>query len=790
YREMWPYREWVLNAFNANKPFDRFLVEQVAGDLLPDPTRDQLIATGFLRCHVTTNEGGSIAEECYVRNVVDRVDTNGVVLLGLTLGCARCHDHKYDPVSQKEYYQLFAFFNNLDGNPMDGNAAQHPPVVKVPTPAQERALAGLDRQLAAARRKLKEAAAKVEYDDRLDEGKSEKPERAEFVWIDDELPAGAKPGGDGPWEFVGGPDSPVLSGAKSHRRKAPSQSQHYFTGANPPLRVGAGDVLFAYVYIDPADPPREIMLQWNSGDWKHRAYWGENLVAFGRDGTTERARLGELPGAGEWVRLEVPARKVGLKPGTQVNGWAFTQFGGTVYWDKAGLVTQTPQGGAAFDTLTAWLSAQRAAPDPDLPAHIRDAVKLDPAKRSEAQKRELKEYFIENAYAKARPVLAPLRKELDELEKRRKALDDSIPTTLVFKERAEPKPAHLLNRGEYDQKREEVGRAVPAFLPPLPEGAPLNRLGFAQWLVHPSQPLTARVAVNRFWQQCFGTGIVKTSEDFGVQGEPPSHPQLLDWLAVRFREDGWDVKRLMRLLVTSAAYRQSAGATPEKLAKDPENRLLSRGPRFRLDAEQIRDQALFVSGLLVERLGGPSVKPPQPPGLWEAVGYTRSNTANFVPDTGHEKVHRRSVYTFWKRTAPPPEMSGLDAPSREACTVRRERTNTPLQALMLLNDPQFVEAARALAERALREGGSTPEDRAAYMFRLATARPPEPAELRELVAAFGELRANYRKKIESARELIKVGELPPDPAFPPDELAAWTMVANVILNLDEVLNKG
>ena len=364
-------------------------------------------------------------------------------------------------------------------------------------------------------------------------------------------------------------------------------------------------------------------------------------------------------------------------------------------------------------------------------------------------------------------------------------------TTLIFREKAgEPKPAFMLKRGEYDQKGEKVGRAVPAFLPPLPPGAPKNRLGLAEWLIGSNHPLTARVAVNRLWQQVFGTGIVKTAEDFGAQGEPPSHPELLDWLAVQFREDGWDVKRFMKRLVISAAYRQGSRVTPESLAKDPDDRLYARGPRIRLDAEMLRDQALYISGLLVERQGGPSVKPPQPAGLWEAVAYTDSNTAHFQADTGGDKVHRRSMYTFWKRTSPPPQMTTFDAPSREACQVRRERTNTPLQALLLMNEPQFIEAARALAERTLREAGQTTDDRLTYMFRLATCRCPDAKDLAELRSAFADLSAHYAQDTEAAKQLVSTSPSKGRSQEQLIERAAWTMIGNVILNLDEVITKG
>jgi hypothetical protein len=569
-------------------------------------------------------------------------------------------------------------------------------------------------------------------------------------------------------------------------------NQRFLDNAGKKLKVGDGDSLFAYVYLDRANPPQEIMLQWHtSAGWSHRAYWGQNLIDWGADGTPERTRMGDLPGLAQWVRLEVPVAKLKLSAGTVIDGWAFTQFDGTIYWDKAGIATRTPQDGQAFDSLTAWVRGAKAAGTSALPAHLKAIIDLDRARRSESQNKELLTYFIENAYARTRTTFEPLQAKLREAESARKAIESQIPTTLVYREKGgEPKPAYVLTRGDYDQHGEKVGRAVPAFLPPLPPGAPLNRLGLARWLVADNHPLTARVAVNRLWLQIFGTGIVKTAEDFGAQGEPPSHPELLDWLAVQFREDGWNVKRFMKRLVMSAAYRQSSRVSPESLAKDPANRLLSHGPRFRLDAETLRDQAFFAAGILIEQVGGPSVKPPQPAGLWEAVAYTDSNTAHFQADSGPEKIHRRSLYTFWKRTAPPPQMTTFDAPSREACQVRRERTNTPLQALLMLNEPQFIEAARALAERTLREGGVTADDRLAYMFRLVTSRLPDANERSELAGALKDLMNHYGSDLQAAKNLIAIGETRADQRFAPGELAAWTMIGNVVLNLDEVITKG
>jgi hypothetical protein len=794
YREIWPYRDWVIKAFNSDTPFDEFIVEQLAGDLLPNPTLDQLIATGYNRCHVSTNEGGSIDEEVYVRNIVDQVDTNGTVFLGLTIGCARCHDHKYDPVRMKDYYQLFAFFNNIDGPAMDGNLARWEPIVKLPSAVQKVDLDRANERIAAIRHTIAAAVVKATatYDAKTDADQSEVVQRSDFVWIDDALPQGASSKGDGPWEFVTRPDYPVASGLSAVLIKAQGLKQQYFEKADRKLKVGEGDTLFTQVFLDPLNRPKEIMLQWHTaGGWSHRAYWGQNVIDWGKDGTPERLRVGELPPSGKWVRLEVEVKRLDLAPGTLIDGWSFAQHDGTVYWDRAGIETWTPQRGQVFDSLTAWIRARRADKGAGLPDGLKPILETERSKRTDAQRSELLTHFLEHGYSGTQSVFEPLHAQLAKAEQERDRIDAQIPTTLVFQERkGEPRPAFLLNRGEYDQRREKVGRATPAFLPPPPPEVPLNRLGLARWLVAPNHPLTARVAVNRFWHQVFGTGLVKTAEDFGSQGEPPSHPDLLDWLAVQFRDDGWDVKRFMKRLVMSSTYKQSSHVTPEGLARDPANRLLARGPRYRLDAEIVRDQAFFLGGLLIERVGGPSVKPPQPAGLWEAVGYTDSNTARFTADHGAEKVHRRSFYTFWKRTSPPPQMTALDAPSRESCQVRRERTNTPLQALLLLNEPQFVEASRALAERTLCEAGPTTDERLCYMFQIATSRLPDPKDLTELNHALLDFSAHYGRETDAAQALINLGETKPSQKYNPGELAAWTMIGNVILNLDEVMTKG
>ncbi|WP_186767782.1 PSD1 and planctomycete cytochrome C domain-containing protein [Blastopirellula retiformator] len=788
YREMWLYRDWVIQAFNNNKPFDQFTVEQLAGDLLENPTEEQKIASGFNRCHVTTSEGGSIKQEVEMRNVIDRVTTTGTVFMGLTFECTRCHDHKYDPLTMNDFYSMYAFFNSFDYNPMDGNAKDHAPTIRMISADDQQKIASLKQELDATKKTIREQLAAIQYQEPATGSIEEQPP-TELVWIDDDAPSGAKLRSNSyPWQWVEAPE-PVLSGKRATKRTSEALDQHFFTEAKPPLDVYEGDVLFAHVYLDPADPPKEIMLQWNTGNWERRVYWGENLIPYGSDGTVSLTRQGDLPALGEWVRLEIPVELLDLKRGDKLNGWAFTQWGGTVYWDKAGILTREGRG-KVYHSLAEWSTELAAAKKPSEPKDIVAIAKKETGKRSEAEQTKLQNYFLEYAYSDTRDQFAPLHKKVTDNEKTIDTLTKASPTTLISKEKKAPVPSHILARGEYDQLGDVVPRATPEMLPPMKEGAPVNRLGLAQWLVDPSHPLTSRVTVNRLWQQVFGTGLVKTSEDFGLQGEPPTHPELLDWLASQFIEDGWDVKKMMRRVVLSSTYRQSSKMTAEQVAKDPANRYFSHGPRYRLDAEMIRDQALTVSGLLVDKVGGASVKPPQPAGLWEAVGYGSSNTAKFKADDGHEKVHRRTLYTFIKRTSPPPEMSTLDAPSRESCTVRRERTNTPLQALMLMNDPQFVEAARALGARAIKEGGDTSKKRAEWMLQLCLSRQPHEQEVAEVVKLVDAAAEHFSANPDAAAALVAVGDVKRDESIDLSAAAAWTLAANLALNLDEVITKN
>ncbi len=785
-RSMWPYRDWVVGAFNRNERFDQFTIAQLAGDLLPDATQEQKIASGFNRCNVSTSEGGAIDEEFYVRYAVDRTETTAAVWMGLTVGCAVCHDHKFDPISQKEFYQLYAFFNNMNEKAMDGNALLPPPIMKLPTPEQKVKLAQLNESIAAVEKRISEEAAKIIYTEPKKITSTNPP--ADFVWVEDDFPKGAKVEASGEaLLWIEGTN--VFSGKRAISRKADGVAQDFFTGVPQPLRIGKDDVLFAYVYLDPTNLPKAIMLQFHTSDWLHRANWGdEDAIPFGDKNTSKKLLMGALPKAGEWVRLEINASKLDLKPGAKVDGFAFTQFGGVVRWDKAGVVTTTDQEDRSPVSLAAWLQQEAAREPSTLRREVLDAIKLKGNDRTPEQEKLIREYYIANVYKETRPIFEPLLKEIADIRKQRDDLDNSLPATMVSADMDKAREAFVLKRGQYDQRGDPVPRAVPAALPSLPASQTTNRLDFARWLVSPEHPLTSRVTVNRFWQQFFGTGIVKTSGDFGAQGEWPTHPELLDWLATEFIGSGWDVKHMLRLIVTSATYRQSSNITPDKLRADPQNRLLARGPRFRLDAEEIRDNALYVSGLLIEKMGGRGVRPYQPPGIWEAVGYTASNTAKFEQDHG-EALYRRSLYTFWKRTAPPPYLTTFDAPSREKYCTRRERTDTPLQALVTMNDPAYVEAARHLSARMIQRSTDANE-RLDFGFRLVTARQPSSSERTILKEALKKYEVRYSRDKEAAKKLIAVGESTVNDKLNPSELAAYTMVASLLLNMDETLNKN
>ena len=789
-RSMWPYRDWVVRAFNQNLPYDQFTIWQLAGDQLPKATEEQQIASGFNRCNVTTSEGGSINEEFVFRYAVDRADTTVAVWMGLTAGCAVCHDHKFDPISQKEFYSLYAFFNSAADPAMDGNILLTPPILQLSTQEQKKELAALDRGIAATQTKIREVIKTLAYVDPASLQPPPPVQASEVVWFEDAFPAGVTVGVAGaPTEFVTKDKGPVFSGNAALKRTAKGVAQDFFSGGGK-FEIPPNGKLSVQCFLDEKNPPSAVMLQFHTAGWNHRAVWGEEgAIPFGKVRTPERVKMGALPKTGEWVKLEIPVEKLGLKPGDTVTGYAFTQFDGTVHWDRLAMNSRVdpakdPQW--SFDVWTKKNQGKRVA---ELPPGLQTLVRgKKPEEWTEQEAKSVQEWWFENEFQGARELLGGIRAERLALEAKKKALDAVIPATFVMADLPEKRESFVMDRGQYDKPTDKVTRGTPAVFPPLPKQAEYSRLDLAKWLVSPQHPLTARVQVNRLWQQFFGIGLVKTSNDFGSQGEPPSHPELLDWLAVTFRESGWDMKAFVRMIVTSHTYRQSSQFPDEIAQLDPENRLLSHGPRFRLDAEVVRDQALFVSGLLSPTIGGKGVRPYQPENIWEPVAFGGSNTKNYIQDHG-EALYRRSLYTFWKRTAPPPNMTSFDAPNRESYCLRRERSNTPLQALTLMNDIQFFEAARNYAQKAMHSASST-DARITALFRTATGRFPSAQEAEIIRQDFEKHLAAYTAKPDEAKKAISYGESKPDEKLAPAELAAWTMVANLVLNLDEVVTKG
>ena len=631
-REMWLYRDWVINAFNTNKPYDQFTVEQIAGDLLPDADPSQVIASGFNRNTTYNEEGGADPDEFQVAYAVERASTTATVFLGLTMGCAQCHEHKYDPISQKEFYQFYAFFNSVDGEKgAMGHDIPLPPLLTLPTNQQA---ADLNATSAA----LEEVTKRI--------------------------------------------------------------------------TVEVGKVRIEKTTAVAADVPATI-------------------------GTTTKGE--EQTKKGEEKRY--------------------------------------------FDDQVSWEDYEKKREKSPVPKEIRDILQRERVERDDAQNKKLRDYFIVHAYSKTREIFEPLVTEQGELTKRKKKLETEIDTTMVMKEMAERRPAFVLMRGDFEQPGEEVEPDVPAIFPRLPAAAPRNRLGLARWLVDAGNPLVARVAVNRYWTQFFGTGLVKTMEDFGVRGEYPSHPELLDWLATELVRTDWNVKALQKKIVMSATYRQESNYRSDLAAVDPYNRLLSRQNRFRLTAEEIHDTALVVSGLWNDQVGGPSVYPYQPTGYYKGKGrweWTQSEGAD---------LYRRGLYTFWRRTTFYPSFQIFDAPSRETCTVERPRTNTPLQALVTLNDPRFVEAARVFGERILQFGGASLQEKVVFAFRTVLTRSPEEHERTTLIAAFQEQRQKYAADTEAAAALVQQGEYRVQEGLDVPSVAAWTTMANVLLNLDEAITR-
>ncbi len=819
YREMWKYRDWVIDAFNRNLPYDRFTLLNLAGDLVPGATLDERTASGFNRCNITTNEGGAIDEEYAVLYTRDRTETTALAWMGLTVGCAVCHDHKFDPVSQREFYELAAFFNNTTQRPMDGNVKDTPPMIVVPSEEDRARWETLPAQIAKADSAISTTrdAARPHFEGWLakanpsDAAAFTPSQPGDFVAPLDQPPAAEEQAPTTAVAVLGQSRSLALSPTTKWADGPYGIGQAAVIGATGALELldaGAFErdqpfYVSAWIKLPAAGASGSIVARMNEGD-KHRGWdvWvegkriGAHLIHAWPDNAVKVLTKAEAP-TDKWLHLIVTYDGTSKSSGYQV--WidgkpapldakndALSETTLTEVPLKIG--QRNGGGGATGVAVTDLRVSGGVLEEADIHrlagAPLAASLRRNPADRTPAEVDALFEWWLtefDNPHREAVTHLAALRAELEAIKSR-------SPITLVMQERETPATAFVLNRGEYDQRLDEVKPDVPAVLPPFDDDAPRNRLGFAQWLLRDDHPLTARVTVNRFWQEVFGTGLVSTAGDFGVSGQLPSHPELLDWLAVEFRESGWDVKRMYRLMVTSATYRQSATATAEKVSRDPDNRWLSRGPRRRMDAEMVRDHALATSGLLVKRVGGPSVRPYQPPGVWEAVAMPESDTRSYQQDEG-EALYRRSLYTFWKRAAPPASMDVFNAPSRETCTVTRECTNTPLQALVTLNDPQFIEAARVLAQRALHEGGADDNAKLQWIAERVLARPLLEDEAIAVHKSLGPLLEHYGADVAAAKQLLAVGEAPVDESLPADKLAAWTLIASAIGNSDEALNK-
>ena len=905
-RDIWPYRDYVIRSFNHNKPFDQFAVEQIAGDLMPMKTLDPLIGSGYVRLGVSSNEGGTIPEELRVNIARERTEAFGATFMGLTVGCAVCHDHKFDPTTQHDFYSLSAFFNNLDEKPFNDDRPVWTPVVRVPKADKEEVYDHVLARRSALQAKLdamrlnapklvsqwlatkKDAARPVPTNGltirlRLDEGKGEvlkniapganpasfktttmKPEWGETTWLwpDFRMQSSTRvllgQAGDyeashafsfGGWfMFRAAPFHPGSFGTLASKMESTQHDRGWELAADDNGTISVALVNQApkegserkkentddkkapkkkppvakepFDYPTPQDlnqkdlapnkPPEQLKAE-KEQDKKSKA-------EAKAEAKSKKSKPDETPRDNT---PDIAIRVAALKPMPLDNARKHIFFtydgsgrasGVKIYVSGLQVATSVVEdslGGATIRTdaplQLGWrnpdahpakdaryqdirLYARSLVPDEvkRLPFadYVAEIMTEPPSQWTEDQRHIITEFYLNNVD----PNYRQIRREMVSLDEQLDHLSAGGDLTLVSWEKSTLPYAHVLTRGVYTARTERVEANTPHFLPSLPSNEPRNRLALARWTVSPENPLTARITVNRMWYELFGTGLVETTEDFGIMGQRPTHPKLLDWLAVEFRESGWNIKHLYKLMVMSATYRQSSKTNPQRLAKDPKNQLLSRGPRFRMDAEMVRDIALQSGGLLVERIGGPSVKPYQPPGIWEQVSYPSSDTVHYVPDRA-DRLHRRSMYTYVKRMATLPNMDAFDAPARDVVCTRRQRTDTPLQALVTMNDVQWVEAARALAERVIREGGPSPEQRIDRMGLILLSRVPPPQMAAVLENSLGEMQKRYAANLKGARALVSIGEKEHGSSVPVSELAAWTMIASEMLNLDETLNK-
>lgn len=939
HRDMWHWRDWVINAFNENKPFDEFTTEQLAGDLLPHPTRDQIIATGFHRNEMTTSEGGALPEEYAVKYVAGRIDTTARVWMGTSMACAECHDHKYDPITQKEYYRFFGFFNTIPENGLD-RQSNPVPRMELKGSDHDKRLAQFDAEIAAletAHKKIVQetnatytanqqqweqqhreqsvnnwqpllpvefvsengATLNVHADNsitvsgenpaqdtyrirlqtpsdrikgiRLEalpehsmpHGETGRSENGQFILTRIEITALSRnpertradfqhPEMGRLWKLGPFPGSTYQASFDHNFGPEPAADlqESYGDGSlkwrevsdsanDEPIPFADSNSTFYVLRTFKASKPSHVQARLGSSSsfkvWLNGALIHTKKPAGNSDPIPLQMKLQEGENAilvkvtngndGSKLYLDPSLQPVLEQSVTIAQAAADTNRGG---YDIKGTLDDLIETGWSVDVRNenaknphyAWfrfskpvgfsagtelevrlifnapvphatLSKFRIALTPSeelntflsLPNNIRSHLLARPADRSDQSNLALQRYYREQFVDEA----GTLTKILNDKRSERRKYQDAIPVAMIMREMEKPRQTHLLIRGEYNNPGEIVTPGVPEAILPWQENYPTNRLGLAEWLLHPDHPLTSRVLVNHFWQQHFGTGLVKTSEDFGAQGESPSHPGLLDWLAKEFIQSGWNMKQTHRLIVTSATYRQEAAATVNGIQRDPGNRQLAHFPRQRLEAETVRDLALSVSGLMNPKTGGPSVFPYQPPGLWEQVAF--EGTRKWEQSKGPEN-YRRGLYVYWRRSVPYASFVTFDAPSRETCTVKRPRTNTPLQALVLMNDPVYIEAARAFGLEIMKNGGSKIDDRVGYAFRACLSRNPSEAELDRMTNAFHKELQHFLDHRADANQLVNIGATPPPTDVDPVELAAWTILAQVLLNLDETITKG
>ena len=800
FRRMWPWRDWAIEAFKDNMPFDQFLLWQMAGDLLPKTTPSQRLATAFFRNHRINSEGGIVPEEYRVEYVAERTNMTATAFMGLTLECARCHDHKYDPFSQKDYYQLSAFFNSVNERGLvqkDGNSG---PAVFITNETAEKQIAWLNRKIEEQQSKIRDYRKKTKVVD-----------------LPEKLPPNLlNEGRIGHFLFDEQQDqqSPNLANQKLHARLDKEvllvegkKGQAVQVNAYDVVNLGKNgqfersDPFSISCWVNLKSGGRDLNILFNLAG-KNEGFYGYQLflehkqpqfrLVHGLPADLIQVGIPQALKEGEWYHLAVTYDGSGKADGVKL------------YLN--GLSSEKE---VVFDQLTQSIKPDGRERNLRLGGYLQDETDIDSGAvrvdELNIYEREISPPEVMGLYDSMKiNTLPPDRwktfvltddndyqqekEKLLHLISRRNAITDSLQTVMVMEDLPKARPTFMLDRGLYDSHGEEVFPQTPQQLPVFSENLPKNRLGLAKWLIQANHPLTSRVTVNRYWQMIMGRGLVKTPEDFGSQGALPSHPELLDWLAVDFMDSGWDVKALMKKIVMSATYRQSSQVSLEKRNADPENVFLARGPSYRLSAEMIRDQALAASGLLVGKSGGPSVKPYQPSGLWSEKNTFSVILRYYEQDHG-EKLYRRSMYTFWRRTSTPPNMATFDAPTRDFCTVKRQRTSTPLQALVLLNDPQFVEAARVLGERMLKEGGASTPEQITFAYRLLTGKQPQKENLDLLKAFFDAEYAALKEEPNRATEFLQVGEFVVDEDLEPCLLVASSLTAHAIMNLDEFIFK-